>query len=122
MSRDSRNNDENSFLAALFSAIRESFRETKHDSAQPRDSSLVRWGKFLSVIVVLALLVGTVFALEVYFVQFHGDSWFHRSEAQRMVREDDWDFFRWRFLLGTLVGGGIGGIYVVRCLIRKVDP
>ncbi len=116
------NDNGGSFMEALFSAIREGFRETKHDSEQPRDSSPVRWLKFLSIVIVLAVILGGVFALEAYVARYHGDSWFRRSEARELVREDDWDAFRNRFLVGACVGAGLGAIYVGRCLMRRVDP
>jgi hypothetical protein len=35
---------------------------------------------------------------------------------------DNFAFMKYRFWLGAGVGSGLGMIYIVRCMVRKVDP
>jgi hypothetical protein len=38
------------------------------------------------------------------------------------VQHDTISAMKWRFIIGAGVGAALGAVYVVRCIIRKVDP
>jgi len=117
------NDDEKSpLMQVLLDVVRESFRDAPQDPNVPRDSFLWRWAKFLSLIVVPAVLVGGGFVCEQYIVWTHGETWLRRERARVVVRQDRWESMRFRFIAGAGVGGGLGAIYVIRFLVRRVDP
>jgi hypothetical protein len=96
------------------------------DEEVVRDSTWLRYAKFLSIIVVAALIVGAMFAFSVY-VAAIADSMNTRhhytpSFAEKQAAKDTAHAFWFRSKIGAFIGGGIGLIYVIRCLIRKEDP
>jgi hypothetical protein len=92
------------------------------DSDSPRDSWWLRWLKFLSVIIVPAIILGLGFLFEDYIEQYRADSSFDRHVAQRNVEQDTIGAMKFRFWVGACVGGGLGAIYVGRCIVRRTDP
>ena|ERR1035438_7468502 len=100
------------------------FRGKPTDSSLPRDSAGVRWAKFLSIIVVFAVVIGGLFAISIYVVALLDlvtpRSW-HPLQSDYSVR-DTMPAFWHRFVFGACVGGGLGFVYVIRCLIKKIDP
>jgi hypothetical protein len=92
------------------------------DSDAPRDSWWLRWLKFLALIIGPAIVLGIGFLFEIYVEQYRADDSYHRTVANRRVERDTTDAMKFRFCVGACVGGGLGAIYVVRCIVRKTDP
>ena len=88
----------------------------------PRDPLWLRSVKFAAIVVFAAVVIGGIFAFSVYFVQFTGHTSLEREQAQRVADKDSQEQLFGRFLIGACVGGGCALIYVVRCLIKGVDP
>jgi hypothetical protein len=118
------NNEEDNLVNVIESAIVETaldFDPSK-DADAPRDSWWLRWLKFLSLIILPAIVLGLGFLFENYVEQYGADTSYDRSVATRRVERDTTDGMKFRFGIGACVGGGLGAIYVVRCLIRRIDP
>ncbi len=81
----------------------------------------LRWLKFVSVIVVPAGILGVGFLFGPYFLdeQIRRSYRIHNSDL--MMSDTMW-LMKFRFWLGVTLGGGLGMIYVFKCIIRKVDP
>jgi hypothetical protein len=82
---------------------------------EPRDPWWLRCLKFGCVVVVPAIVLGIGFLFGYYFVA-------GRRGGVYLTRDDTEAFMKFRFWLGAFIGGSIGLIYVVRCIVRKVDP
>ena len=93
-----------------------------NDPAEPRDPAWLRWSKFGAVIFIAAVVFGLIFAFEDYFEEFNSRNDYQRTRAEKRVEHDSIGQMKFRTCLGAGLGAAIGGIYVVRCLIRKVDP
>lgn len=87
-----------------------------------KDSPWLTWLKFLSLILFPALVFGVGFLLEDYFLESGGKTHSQRQLAERNVQRDSVSSMKLRFLIGAGLGGSLGVIYVVRCMLRKVDP
>ena len=96
--------------------------DSASDSGEARDVWWLRWLKFISVIAVPAIILGSGFLFEEYIEQNRTGTYSQRQRAERRVQEDSTESMRFRFMMGACIGGGLGLIYVVRCLVRKVDP
>ncbi len=92
------------------------------DADSPRDTWWLRWLKFSSIIAVAAIVLGLGFLFEDYIEQYHADAFYQRDMAQRRVERDTISSMKFRFWLGVGVGGGLGMVYVARCIVRRVDP
>jgi hypothetical protein len=86
------------------------------------DAAWLRWLKYLSLITFPALIFGLGFLLEDYFLESNAQTYRHRQYAASRVQHDSVASMKLRFLIGAGLGGGLGLIYVVRCMLRKVDP
>ena len=117
---DQDNNPVNNLLSSIEEAALDS--DPSSDSDSPKDAGWLRGLKYLSTIIVPALLLGLGFLFEDYIEQYHADSYYQRDMAQRHVKQDTISSMKFRFWIGAGVGGGLGLIYVVRCMVRKVDP
>ena len=113
-------------VGAVFSAMEDAASNVDQDEPSdpqpPRDAWWLRWLKYMSIIAVPAILLGLGFLVEDYFQQYYADSHAHRVMAQRHVEHETIGAMKIRFWLGAGIGGGLGMIYVVRCMVRKVDP
>ena len=96
--------------------------EPSANSDSPRDAWWFRLLKFVAVILVPAIILGLGFLFEDYIEQYRAESSTNRFVAQQNVKHDTIDSMKFRFWLGACVGGGLGAIYVGRCIIRKTDP
>jgi hypothetical protein len=94
----------------------------KPEPGEPRDPTWLRWVKFSAVIIVPAVLLGLGLLFVDYVTQFSGNSYYERQRAERRVEHDSVQAMKWRFVIGSCIGGGLGLVYVVRCIVRKVDP
>ena len=121
MSDEPDNSKESSFTEAFTSAARDVFRKRPSDPDEPRVSFARRWAGFLSWLIIPAVIGGVGFALGDYVTQSTGER-HDRHEAAERIKRDTYEAMRNRFILGACVGGGLGAIYVIRCLIRKEDP
>ena len=104
----------------LTDALRELFRGKPADPSLPRG---VRWVKFFLIIFVGAAVLGSLFAISIYVVALLGflsPRTLHGSlqDAARDTMRAFWH----RFILGACLGGSFGLVYIVRCLIKKIDP
>src|SRR5262245_24763013 len=89
---------------------------------KPRDALWLRWLKFASIILLPAVVFGLGFLFVDYLMQYQGESYSLRARAESRVKNDSVESMRYRFVTGALVGGGLGLIYVVRCILRRADP
>jgi hypothetical protein len=89
---------------------------------EPRDAAWLRWLKYLSLIVLPTVVFGLGFLFEDYFLESNGQTYRQRQHAASAVQHDSVSSMKLRFIIGASLGGGIGLIYVIRCIIRKVDP
>ncbi len=117
-------NEEDSLLDVVESAIAETALDSDPaaDSDSPRAPSWLRWLKSAALIIFCAIVLGVGFLFESYLEQNNSDDSYRRSIARQQVEHDTTDAMKFRFCIGACVGGGLGAIYVVRCLIRKTDP
>lgn len=92
------------------------------DDGAPRDSCLLRLAKFAAIIIGPALLIGALFAIGDYFTSVTSNSNRERSIAERNIAHDSGKDLKNRFIIGAIIGGALGSIYVCRCLIKRVDP
>jgi hypothetical protein len=88
----------------------------------PRDAAWLRRSKYASLILVPAVVVGGGFLFVQYAMQIHGETYFQRSLVREQIERDTVASMWFRFLLGASLGGGLGLIYVIRCIVRRVDP
>ena len=89
---------------------------------EPRDATWLRWLKYLSIITLPALIFGLGFLFEDYFLESSGKTYYQRQLAESRVQRESVHSMKLRFLIGAGLGGGLGLIYVVRCITRRVDP
>jgi hypothetical protein len=113
-------NPVNSALSAIEEAALDA--EPADDADSPRDSWWLRWLKFVSVIVVPAVVLGLGFLFADYIEQNRADTSLDRSAARSNVAHDSIVAMKFRFWMGAGIGGGVGAIYVARCIIRRTDP
>ena len=115
---------DDNLLNVVESAIEEAALDSDPlaDSDAPRDAWWLRWLKFMALIIAPAIVLGLGFLFEDYIEQDRAESSHDRSVAQRQVEHDTTDAMKFRFWVGACVGGGLGAIYVVRCIVRRTDP
>ena len=93
-----------------------------NDPDEPRPPTWLKWMEFGALIIGPALFFGLAFAFWDYIAQFSGHHLYQQQLAEQRVALDTMAAFKWRFIFGAGVGAALGGVYVVRCIIRKVDP
>ena len=119
------NRDENADpVTVALSAIEEAALDSDPtpDSDSPRDAWWFRWLKFGAVIAFPAIVLGLGFLFADYIAQYRANSFHERAVTSRIVERDTIGSMKFRFWLGAAVGGGLGMIYVGRCVIRRTDP
>ncbi|EEF60668.1 hypothetical protein [Pedosphaera parvula] len=121
MEGDDQNSDP---VSEILSSIEEAALDSdpSSDSDSPRDVWWLRWLKYVSIIAMPAIILGLGFLFEDYIGQYHADTHYQRDMAQRHVEHDTIGSMKFRFWMGVGVGGSLGMIYVVRCIVRRVDP
>ena len=93
------------------------------DPGEPRDPVWLRWSKFAALIIFPAMVFGLGFMFVDYVAQYRGGiNDYPRIHAEKRVKHDTVWSMKVRFEVGAAIGGGLGLIYVVRCIVRKVDP
>lgn len=117
---DQNNNPVNAILSSVTETALESDSSPADDS--PRDVWWLRWLKHLSIIIISAVILGLGFLFEDYFQQSNATTYSQRTQAPKQVEQDTVSDMKWRFGIGAGLGGGLGLIYVARCIIRKVAP
>src|SRR5215472_16425765 len=95
---------------------------SKNDPDEPRPPTWLKWMEFAAIIIGPAIVFGLAFAFGDYIAQFSTHDYYHQHLAEKSVQHDTMTAFKWRFIIGAGVGAALGSIYVVRCIIRKVDP
>lgn len=96
-------------------------RPDADDPEGPRDSIGMRWMKFATIIIFLAAVFGFGFLCVDYLIQYRmakHDIGQSAQATEQTVKQG----MRNVFLMGAGVGGALGLTYVVRCIVRKVDP
>lgn len=86
---------------------------------EPRDPVWLRWLKFASIVFILAVGCGLLVFGADYFAQYK------KMDVARAAQETGMGLtYRYRndFFSGAGIGGAMGLVYVIRCIIRKVDP
>jgi hypothetical protein len=117
-----RQDDDDPVTDGLFEVAKEALKEPETDEDEPRDPPWLRWVKFASLVLGLAILFGSGFLLADYVQQYTAHDYVARTGAERRVARDSIGSMKARFFIGAGIGGGLGMIYVVRCIVRKVDP
>jgi hypothetical protein len=118
------NDDNDNTVSAMLSSVEEAALDSDptSDSALPKDVWWLRWLKYVSIVAFPAIILGLGFLFEGYIEQDSAGTSHRRELAQRSVERDSINSMKFRFWLGACVGGGLGMIYVVRCIVRKADP
>jgi len=111
--RDENENLVDAELDAIESAALDS--DPAADADELRDAWWLRWLKFIAVIIVPAVILGLGFLFGYYFLA-------GRIGSSYQMQHDTIGLMKFRFWLGASIGGGLGMIYVVRCIIRRADP
>ena len=101
----------------------ELLREPESDDGEAqRDSLGLRLAKFAAIIIGPALVIGALFAIGDYFDIFSAKTNRQRERADRVVAHDTSEGMKSRFVMGAIIGGVLGSVYVCRCIIKRVDP
>ena len=120
MQEDEKINPLETELSAIEEAALDS--DPAADSDSPRDAVWLRWIKFAAVIIVPAIILGLGFLFADYINQFQAGSHHEHNLAQNRIEHDTVGAMKFRFWIGAGIGGGLGLIYVARCIIRRADP
>lgn len=120
MANDNNGNPADSLLTSMVETTLET--EPASRSNSPKDTFGMRVVKYASIIVVPAVVLGIGFLFYAYIDQYRSETAAQRSRATRKVAHDSVGAMKFRFWMGASIGGGLGMIYVVRCIVRKVDP
>lgn len=94
----------------------------KPDPDEPRDPAWLRWILSGVLIVGPAIVFGLAFAFRDYVTQFTSTHLYELEQAKHSVQSDSVGAMKWRFVFGAAIGAALGTIYVVRRIVRKVDP
>ena len=97
------------------------YDDSSSQPEEPRDPAWLRWLKFASIIVIPAVFLGLAFCGVAYFKEYNRAR-YHMAEAAQQTEDQVTGRLRTTFFLGAVIGGGLGLGYVIRCIIRKVDP
>jgi hypothetical protein len=92
-----------------------------NDPAEPRDPLWLRSLKFAAIVFVLAFIFG-LFAVSFDYLSQYRESQADERMSAHLTQKDVTHELRNWFLTGAGIGGGLGLIYVVQCIFRKVDP
>jgi hypothetical protein len=119
---DSNDTDYNPVVEGLSEFAKDALTYSAQEPSKLRDSWWLRWLKFATIIIFPAVVFGTGLLFADYFMEYNGETCVQRSFAESRVRHDSVKAMRFRFVLGAALGGGLGAIYVGRCIARRVDP
>ena len=97
------------------------------DENEEPDNPLVRWVKFVSIILFSTAVLGVLFVISIHVVALMDafnshHSYNYQTTAEKTAAKDTVQAIRFRFFLGAVIGGCIGLYYVIWCLIKKRDP
>jgi len=88
---------------------------------EPRDPTWLRWAKFASIITFLAIFFGLVWFGWEFFTAY-GQARTNLSAATKNTQDDMFQIACRHSLIAAAVGGGLGLLYVAKCIIKRVDP
>ena len=91
------------------------------DDSEEREPRWLRWLKLVSLIVVPAVVLGVLFLFGPYFLEEWANGRYGGRGSAFLAIDTKW-FMATRFWLGVVLGVGLGGGYVLRCIVRGVDP
>jgi hypothetical protein len=94
----------------------------QNDPDEPRPPAWLKWMEFSALVIGPAVVFGLAFAFGDYITQFSTHDHYHQALAEKGVQHDTMTAFKWRFIIGAGIGAALGAVYVVRCIVRKVDP
>lgn len=114
-------NDDESFLGSTLSALKDAAQNSHpaYDDDTPRDEWWLRWLKFASVILVPAVVLGFGFFFADLAMKSKGGV---SSRTERLKKDETVDKMKLKFWLGAGIGGGLGLMYVAKCIARNEDP
>ena len=117
-------NEDDNLLKAAETAIEEAALDSDppDDPDSPRDAWWLRWLKFVAVIAVPAITFGLGFVFVDYMEEYRATGLHDRIIARQNVDHDTIGTMKFRFWLGACISGGLGAIYVARCIIQRTDP
>jgi len=117
------NHDENeNLLGSTLSALKDAALKSRpayEDEETERDEWWLRWLKFASVIVVPAVILGFGFFFADLAMKSKGGV---SSRTERLKKDETVDWMYFKFWLGAGLGGGLGLMYVAKCIARNEDP
>jgi hypothetical protein len=106
-------------------ALKIPFKDPEPDDG-PRQSFFGRWMGFLSIMFLLGLLVGVLAVVGTYMLGTPKRTGPNRLRDTPGMTQEQWNVLERRIaknaVIGFVVGAGLGGMYVVKCLVRGVDP
>lgn len=125
MPLDDDNEDEGVF-GFLFGAIKDlvvdaATYKPEIDPDEPRDPGWLRWLKFLTIILIPAFFVGLICFGVGFLIEYHMAKHFPAAAIDAPADQVT-KTLKHFFECGAAFGGLFGLLYVIRCLIRKVDP
>ena len=91
------------------------------DPDEPRDPLWLRWLKFLTIIFIPAVFVGLICFGVGFLIEYHTAK-YGPSATVDPTGDGVTARLRHFFECGAAFGGLFGLFYVIRCLIRKIDP
>lgn len=91
------------------------------DPDEPRDPAWLQWLERGALIVGPAIVFGLAFAFRDFLSQISSHH-YQIEQAQQSMQNDTVAAMKWRFVIGAAFGAVLGAVYVVRRIVRNVDP
>jgi hypothetical protein len=116
-------NNEESPRQLLADIVEEALKPpAPNDPDEPRPPTWLKWTEFVALVIGPSIFLGLAYAFGSYLSQFSTQNNYQQHLAEQRVQHDTMAAFKWRFIIGAGFGAALGAIYVVRCIVRKVDP
>jgi hypothetical protein len=115
-------NDNENLLGTTLSAIKDAALNNHpayEGEETERDAWWLRWLKFASVIIIPALVLGGGFFFADLAMNSKGGV---SRRTERLQKDETVDKMKLKFWIGAGIGGGLGLIYVAKCIARNEDP
>ncbi len=109
---------------AILDAVSEATKDPDDDDG-PRQNAIMRWLNFLVIMIFLGAIVAGLTAWWTYDFS-NGARVRHGVRDDKPITDQQWGDLKHRTernaIVGFVLGAAIGGVYMVKCLIRGVDP